>query len=60
MWEWMPVSICEGDFPYAYIGDPNDGEGAAVFLCSPAAAYITGQILVVDGGLTLGQLPRFV
>jgi NAD(P)-dependent dehydrogenase (short-subunit alcohol dehydrogenase family) len=40
------------------VGRPEDCGGAAVFLCSPAASYITGQILVVDGGLTLGQLPR--
>jgi NAD(P)-dependent dehydrogenase (short-subunit alcohol dehydrogenase family) len=40
------------------IGRPDDCGGAVVFLCSAAAAYITGQVLVVDGGLTLGQLPR--
>lgn len=40
------------------IGRPEDCGGAVVFLCSPASAYITGQIIIVDGGLTLGQLPR--
>lgn len=40
------------------IGDPSDCAGAVVFLLSPAARYITGQILVVDGGLTLGQIGR--
>ncbi len=40
------------------VGEPVDCAGAAVFLLSPAAAYITGQVLVVDGGLTVGQIGR--
>ena len=40
------------------LGNRDDCGGAAVFLCSAAARYITGQVIVVDGGLTLGQLPR--
>ena len=40
------------------LGEPDDCAGAVVFLLSPAARYITGQILVVDGGLTLGQIGR--
>jgi len=40
------------------LGEPEDCAGAAIFLLSPASAYITGQILVVDGGLTLGQIGR--
>jgi len=41
-----------------HLGEPSDCAGAAVFLLSPAARYITGQIIVVDGGLTLGQIGR--
>lgn len=31
-------------------GEPDDIAGAAVFLCSDAARYVTGQVLLVDGG----------
>lgn len=33
-------------------GEPGDIVGPALFLCSPASAYVTGQILYVDGGYT--------
>ena len=45
----------EGRIPLKRLGTPADCAAAAVFLCSDAAAYLTGEILVVDGGLTIQQ-----
>ncbi len=39
--------------PLGKIGNIEDVAGAAAFLCMPAAAYITGQCLAVDGGFTI-------
>ncbi len=39
--------------PWNRIGEPADLVGAAVFLVSPEADYITGATLYVDGGLLL-------
>lgn len=38
--------------PLGRFGTPADVAGAVMFLCSDAAAYVTGQTLVVDGGMT--------
>ncbi|MCB1276596.1 SDR family oxidoreductase [Prosthecobacter sp.] len=40
------------------VGAPEDVAGAVTFLCSTAASYITGEIIVIDGGLTTGQIGR--
>lgn len=40
--------------PLARWGTPADIVSAALFLCSPAAAFITGQVLTVDGGEVMG------
>ena len=39
--------------PARRLGQPSDMAGAALFLASPLAAYVVGQTLVVDGGLSL-------
>jgi 3-oxoacyl-[acyl-carrier protein] reductase len=39
--------------PLKRLGTPEDIAGAVLFLASDEAAYVTGQTLVVDGGLTL-------
>jgi len=41
--------------PMHRIGQPQDIQGLALFLASPASRYITGQQIVIDGGLTLGM-----
>lgn len=38
-------------------GEPGDVAGLVRFLCSPEAAYITGEIIGVDGGMFKVQNP---
>ncbi|CAG7875135.1 unnamed protein product [Brassica rapa] len=42
-----------GRTPLGRAGGPNEVASLAVFLCLPAASYITGQTICVDGGLTV-------
>ena len=42
--------------PLGRIGLPVDIGGAAVFLASPQASYITGQMLYIDGGILANQM----
>jgi 3-oxoacyl-[acyl-carrier protein] reductase len=42
--------------PVRRLGKPEDIAAVVVFLAGPAAAYITGQVITVDGGLSLGAV----
>jgi 3-oxoacyl-[acyl-carrier protein] reductase len=55
MTDSMPVGILDEvikSIPAKRIGDPEDVAAAVLFLASPAAGYISGQTIVVDGGMT--------
>jgi NAD(P)-dependent dehydrogenase (short-subunit alcohol dehydrogenase family) len=41
--------------PLGRVGETRDLVGPAIFLCSDAASFVTGQILGIDGGLTATQ-----
>ena len=50
--EWL--AYITDRIPLKRPGLPNDLDGTVVFLASDASAYITGQIILVDGGFTTG------
>jgi gluconate 5-dehydrogenase len=41
--------------PLGRVGETRDLVGPAIFLCSDAASFVTGQVLGIDGGLTATQ-----
>jgi 3-oxoacyl-[acyl-carrier protein] reductase len=62
---WIETAFGEGLDPEVYRsvadttpmrrwGTPDDVAGAAVFLASPAAAFITGQTIMIGGGVVMG------
>jgi NAD(P)-dependent dehydrogenase (short-subunit alcohol dehydrogenase family) len=50
--EWVDYLLER--IPLNRTGQPHDLDGAAVFLASDASAYITGQTMLVDGGISTG------
>ena len=48
--------VLKSQIPLGRIGLPKDIGGAAVFLSSEEAEYITGQMLYIDGGILANQM----
>lgn len=55
MWEQEKmINWAKTNTPLGRLGDVKELVGAAIFLASPASAFVTGQTLRVDGGVTAG------
>ena len=52
--EWVEYLVDR--IPVKRAGEPHDLDGAVVFLASRASSYITGQTLLVDGGISTGAM----
>jgi 3-oxoacyl-[acyl-carrier protein] reductase len=52
------LAVASEYVPLRRVGDPTDIVEVILFLASDAARYITGQTLLVDGGLSLGDLGK--
>jgi NAD(P)-dependent dehydrogenase (short-subunit alcohol dehydrogenase family) len=48
------ITVMKGATPWPRLGKAQDIAGAALFFCLPSSQWITGQVLAVDGGMTLG------
>jgi len=53
---WEEPSLAEGlaaGTPLGRLGEVKDVVGAALYLASPLSDYVTGEVIVIDGGLSL-------
>lgn len=47
------IAPIEAGIPLKRVGQPEDVANAFVFLASDLASYVTGEVLAVDGGMTV-------
>lgn len=50
------LKLCEPFIPLRRVGQPDDIAAVILFLASDDARYVTGQTILADGGITLGDL----
>ena len=59
MREYLDDAVFRGELeariPLGRIAQPRDVLGPVTFFVSPAAGFVTGQVLYVDGGITASQ-----
>lgn len=48
------VKIMKAATPWPRLGNTQDIAGAVLYFCLPSSQWVTGQVLAVDGGMTLG------
>jgi len=53
-----PREMLVAKIPMRHTGDPRDIAAGVAFLCSPEAKYITGVVLDIDGGISIGSSVR--
>ncbi len=56
-WFANPATAAEivSRIPLGRVAEPEDIVGATIFFCAPAGAFVTGQVLYIDGGITASQ-----
>jgi 3-oxoacyl-[acyl-carrier protein] reductase len=47
--------VLESTFPLRKVGEPEDIAGAVTYLCSDDSKWVTGTVLIVDGGVSAKQ-----
>jgi NAD(P)-dependent dehydrogenase (short-subunit alcohol dehydrogenase family) len=52
------IAARAADVPLGHMGEPDDVANLALFLASDESKWITGQVHVVDGGITSAMVPR--
>jgi meso-butanediol dehydrogenase/(S,S)-butanediol dehydrogenase/diacetyl reductase len=48
----LPLGVALGDYPLGRFARPEDPVNAALYLASDEASFVTGQVIIVDGGKT--------